>query len=111
MPLELKGLKTNISRLKGTIDDLNTAVTKANAKGEVLKEYLGDIVKQVGEHVDDIEFAASMLGNSSGDSEKLAEAPKEPSAIQQPDPPKPNGAPPLGQEIVGDQRHFDRIGG
>jgi NTP pyrophosphatase (non-canonical NTP hydrolase) len=72
MPLELKGLKSNMRKLQSTVEELNSIAIAANEKGSILKSHLGDIREQIGDHVDDIEFTANMLGNSSGESEKLA---------------------------------------
>lgn len=65
MALELKGLKAGVSRLKGNIDTLNTIVGGANEKAEALISHVTDIGSQIGEHVEDVEFAAGTLGNSS----------------------------------------------
>lgn len=84
VPLELKGLKSNMLRLQGTVDRLNTIASKANDKGSVLESHLIDIGKQLGSHVDDIEFAANVLGNSSNGSGEVAEEPDEKKATEAP---------------------------
>lgn len=79
MALELKGLKANMRRLQSTVGELNSIAIAANEKGEMLKSHLDDVKGQLGEHVDDIEFAANVLGNS----EDSQEAGKEPPATFQ----------------------------
>lgn len=64
MPLELKGLKTTMRSLQARVDRLNAIATKADEKGAMLESHLGDMHSQLGAHVDDIEFAANVLGNS-----------------------------------------------
>lgn len=75
MALEMKGLKASMMRLQSRVNRLNAAATAADEKGAMLESYLGDIGKQIGSHVDDIEFAANVLGNSGpplDEPEKLA---------------------------------------
>ena len=64
MALEIKGLKTNMMKLQARVDRLNQLAISSDEKGALLESHLGDIGNQIGSHVDDIEFAANVLGNS-----------------------------------------------
>lgn len=68
VPLELKGLKANMMKLQGRVERLNGLAIAADEKGATLEDHLGAIGSQLGAHVDDIEFAANVLGNSDGSS-------------------------------------------
>lgn len=93
MPLELKGLKANLLKLQARVDRLNSLASAGDEKGAVLESHLSDIGKQLGAHIDDIEFAANVLGNSSGASQAVAEKPAEQGAPEQPRTPPANPAP------------------
>src|SRR5512142_2620702 len=66
VPLELKGLKANMLKLQARVDRLNGLAAAADEKGATLEDHLGAIGSQLGSHVEDIEFAANVLGNSGG---------------------------------------------
>jgi hypothetical protein len=91
MALELKGLKANMLKLQARVDKLNSLAMAGDETGARLEGHLSDIGKQLGAHVDDIEFAANVLGNSNGRSSASGEAlepPKPPPAVQEPAEPK-----------------------
>lgn len=73
VPLELKGLKANMLKLQARVDRLNALAMAGDEKGARLEGHLTDIGSQLGAHVDDIEFAANVLGNSGGQSETSSE--------------------------------------
>ena len=75
MPLELKGLKTSMLNLAGRVERLNRIAVEADETGALLEGHLGDIKEQIGAHVEDIEFAANVLGNSAGGSTPLPPPP------------------------------------
>ena len=66
MALELKGLAANMMRLRGTVERLNVKSSAAADKGELLEVHLKNLETQIANHIDDIEFTANTLGNSSG---------------------------------------------
>ena len=70
MALQLKGLRANVNGLRADIDDLTSLAAGGRATAAVLKSHLGDIKTEIGQHVDDIEFTANVLGNSASGSEE-----------------------------------------
>lgn len=78
MPIELKGLKANMMKLQGRVDRLNSIAAGADEKGAMLESHLSDIHGQLGAHVDDIEFAANMLGNSPPQHDEQSEPSQKP---------------------------------
>lgn len=92
MPLEIKGLKANMTRLKATVDELNALAMRADGRGTVLKSHLTDVGDQLANHVSDLEFAASTLGNSPNDSDEEEEKPQAKEEPRQPEPPKTEAA-------------------
>lgn len=80
MPLEIKGLRGKAIKARSNIDALNQAYDKFN---EAAPAHVGDVeslTSQVTGMQGDLEFAANVLGNSTSESEKLAEKPK-PAAV------------------------------
>jgi hypothetical protein len=70
--IELKGLRANMMKLQARVDRLNSIAAGADEKGAMLESHLSDIHGQLGAHVDDIEFAANILGNSPPASDVLS---------------------------------------
>jgi hypothetical protein len=78
MAIELKGLRAKALAARGHLDKINVAYDKFN---EAAPAHAADIAKMatdLGEMQSDLEFATNLLGNSAGESEKLAkeDAPK-----------------------------------
>lgn len=86
MALQLKGLRANVNGLRSDIEEMSRLAAGGREKAAVLKSHLGDIQTEIGQHVDDIEFTANVLGNSSGASQAPAEPPRPPAAVQQGEP-------------------------
>jgi len=82
MALQLKGLRANVNGLRSDIDEMSRLAAGGREKAAVLKSHLGDIQTEIGQHVDDIEFTANILGNSGGAGE-AQDSPKPPPATQQ----------------------------
>jgi hypothetical protein len=68
MALQIKGLRENMMALRTLVTDLNGSAAGAIEKGTQLKGHIGDLAKELGDHVSDIEFAAGIMGNSGGGS-------------------------------------------
>ena len=78
MPLEIKGLKANMLRFQKRIETLNQLAVSGDEKGGELEQALRDIGTQINGHVEDLNFAATVLGNSAGASAEAVEKPKPP---------------------------------
>ena len=75
MALEFKGIKANSLRLMGNHDRLGKLLVDAVETSDKLISHVGDFKEQTSQIVDDIEFAANVLGNSGGssnDTEKIS---------------------------------------
>jgi hypothetical protein len=70
MPLEIKGLKANMLKVAQRIERLNAKAVAFDDLGGNLEQGLDDITAQVKAHGEDMAFAATVLGNGSGESEK-----------------------------------------
>lgn len=80
MALEFKGIKANSLRLMANHDKLNTMLASAVESSDKLISHVGDFKGMSDGMVEDIEFAANVLGNSGGqssESEKPKEKPKQ----------------------------------
>lgn len=76
MALEFKGIKANSLRLMANHDKLNTVLASAVESSDKLISHVGDFKGMSDGMVEDIEFAANVLGNSQGRSGE-SEKPKE----------------------------------
>ena len=104
MALEIKGLKANMLKVQKRIETINGLAAGFDDKGAALEQGLRDITAQVEAHGSDLEFAASVLGNSSDDSQKPVERPTaEHGSITE-------GGPSAQSAPMPDGRTFQRIG-
>lgn len=103
MALEFKGIKANSMRLMANHAKLTKTLADAVESSDKLISHVVDFKGMADQMVDDIEFAANVLGNGSGngseDSEKAKEPVKPPPAVLQLDQPKiESSATPANQE-------------
>ena len=70
MPLEIKGLKTNMLKVAQRIERLNAKAVAFDEIGAGVEQGLDDITAQVKGHGEDMTFAATILGNSTSKSDQ-----------------------------------------
>lgn len=73
MPLEIKGLKASMLKVAQRIERINAKAQAFDAIGADLEQGLDDITAQVKSHGEDMEFAATVLGNSTSESQGAPE--------------------------------------
>lgn len=73
MPLEIKGLKANMQKVAQRIARLNAKAQAFDEIGAEVEQGLDDITAQVKSHGEDMNFAATVLGNSTSDSQGVPE--------------------------------------
>lgn len=93
MALEIKGLKGKALKARANIDALNAAYDKFNEDASAHAADVEGLTSQVTSMQDDLQFAVTTLGNSTSESEKLDEKPKEA-------PPTPPTLPPANDLTV-----------
>jgi hypothetical protein len=69
MTLEIKGLKANMLKVGKRIESINALAAGFDEQGAALEQGLKDITAQVAGHAEDLNFAATVLGNSTVPSE------------------------------------------
>lgn len=73
MPLEIRGLKASMLKVAQRIERINAKAQAFDAIGADLEQGLDDITAQVKSHGEDMEFAATVLGNSTSESQGAPE--------------------------------------
>lgn len=76
MPIEIKGLKAKSMLARGNIDRINSAYDKFNEAAPAHAADVEGLASQIGQHHEDLEFAASMLGNSTERLDEQSEQPR-----------------------------------
>jgi hypothetical protein len=100
MPLEIKGLKSNMLKVGQRIERLNTKALAFDEIGGQLEQGLDDITAQAKAHQEDLTFAATVLGNSSTASGEIVEKPKLPPVVIPPNELKTPDEPPAPQQTT-----------
>jgi len=70
MPLEIKGLRASMQKVAKRIESLNVKAQAFDAVGADLEQGLDDITTQAKSHHDDLQFTATVLGNSTSEAEE-----------------------------------------
>jgi hypothetical protein len=77
MAIEIKGLKLQAMTARGHLDRLSQAYAKFNEAAPAHAADVEGMAEQIGEMQSDLEFATNVMGNSAGESGKLAQTPSE----------------------------------
>lgn len=77
MAIEIKGLKADALTARANLDKLRAAYAKFNEAAPAHAADVEGLATQIGGMQSDLEFAATVMGNSAGESDKLAQAPSE----------------------------------
>jgi hypothetical protein len=100
MTIEIKGLKAQAILARKNLDALNIAYTKFNEAAPVHASEVGKMATDLGEMQSDLEFATNLMGNSAGESEKLAKDHGEKKVVSIPDVTKINHEPVMAQQTA-----------
>jgi hypothetical protein len=73
MAIEIKGLKADALTARANLDKLRAAYAKFNEAAPAHAADVEGLTSQIGGMQSDLEFAATVMGNSAGESEKLAQ--------------------------------------
>ena len=77
MAIEIKGLKADALTARANLDKIRAAYAKFNAAAPAHAADVEGLAESIGGMQSDLEFAATVMGNSDGESEKLAQEPSE----------------------------------
>ncbi len=73
MAIEIKGLKADALTARANLDKLRAAYAKFNEAAPAHAADVEGLAESIGGMQSDLEFAATVMGNSAGESEKLAD--------------------------------------
>ena len=77
MAIEIKGLKADALTARANLDKIRAAYAKFNAAAPAHAADVEGLAESIGGMQSDLEFAATVMGNSDGESEKLAQTSSE----------------------------------
>ena len=77
MAIEIKGLKADALTARANLDKIRAAYAKFNAAAPAHAADVEGLAESIGGMQSDLEFAATVMGNSAGESEKLAQTSSE----------------------------------